>query len=113
MSKIADTFETYGHTHTQLLIYKNIALYKLCIAEKDCMLKGWDGVIGYDVVIIVDVPENVINGKMIPSRKNYPSAEQFGKFGWNFNTYEAARNKFNELTDNPERLIVNDDKEYY
>jgi len=41
------------------------------------------------------------------------SNQEFGRYAWSYNTQEAAMNKYNELTGNPERFTPNDQTEEY
>lgn len=58
-------------------------------------------------------PDGRINIIYYPNREVLASNEEFGRYAWSYNTYEAAKNKYNELTSNPERLIPNDLAEKY
>lgn len=61
----------------------------------------------YEVIIIQNLKTSKqIRGILFEAGEYYPEPSKWGRYGWTFETPEAATNKFNELTNNPERLKV-------
>jgi hypothetical protein len=55
----------------------------------------------WEVVKLRVSPERVVFGLPRPESEVYPSSEAWGKNGWTYSTLEAARAKFDSLTQKP------------
>ncbi len=52
----------------------------------------------FEVAHLTVHPERFVLGRRIRGGEAYPSAEQWGEKGWTYQTLEAARAKFDQLT---------------
>ena len=75
--------------HFQLLRDGNVALY-----ERE-PIDGTTGV-HYEVIIIRTIKEQNINGSIIPAREKYPTAREWGLYGWTHIEFRKATIHYKE-----------------
>lgn len=56
-----------------------------------------NGLVGYEVIKINKHEGYEIAGNKIEPAEIYPSAQQWGTFGWTYSTLKEAKEKFNKL----------------
>lgn len=102
MKLLPQTFEKKGFLHAEEYREGNIAIYKRWKPE---------GTPHWETIIVrvapaskftVDEPKNGhIRTRTIEREEQevYPSSEQWGKFGWTYGSYEAARAKAESIVE--------------
>lgn len=89
--KAPTTFSKNGYCMKLLQQTGNIALY-----EARTMREGY--VRAYEVHIVRQNPQRVLNGVTILASPRLASNEDFGKWGWSYTSYELALECFERLS---------------
>jgi len=53
--------------------------------------------VGFEVFVIKNQPEIILNGIVYPARERWPKDEDFGKSAWSFRSEVLAHKRFNYL----------------
>jgi hypothetical protein len=53
--------------------------------------------VGFEVFIITNQPETILNGIVYPARERWPKDEDFGKTAWSYRTLEQCTVKFQNI----------------
>lgn len=88
MKTLPHKLRKHGFNYTQVLRGK-----RSCIYEQEISLKT----IFYEVFLIKVMPERRINSKILPAKEAFPHNEAFGRWAWAYNTFDRAKEKFDEL----------------
>ncbi len=88
MKRLELNIKKRGFLYTQVLRGKRSCIYERTVSEKSKV---------YEVFIIKIKPQSKIGDIIIESKEWFPSDSAFGKWAWNYYTYEEAFNKFEAL----------------
>lgn len=92
-------FTRKGWHHKQIKRDGRLAIYE---RWKDISPK-----VHYEVIIIVEGKDRMMEGRLLPASELYPSDAQFGEKGWSYPTEEAAIVKYRELTQRVKKVKSN------
>lgn len=90
MTPFPITFNKNGFHYEQILRNGQIAIYKQ-------RLRPGAGCLAFEVIKIRQKEESMMFGKPIEAHEIGPSNEEFGRWGWSFNSLERAKAKFHAL----------------
>ncbi len=81
---------------------KNKFHYELICRENDVAifkqrLRPGAGCLAYEVIIVQQAKEYIIQGAVIPAHEYAPGNEAFGTLGWSFPTLDRAKAKMKEV----------------
>lgn len=78
----------HGFDYTQVYRGTRSCLYRQTYQGKT---------VGFEVFIITNQPETILNGTFYPARERWPKDEDFGKTAWSFFSLKEASIKMNQL----------------
>lgn len=83
----------------QQLRYHGFNYTQICRGTRSCLYRHtYQGkTVGFEVFIITNQPEIILNGIFYPARERWPKDEDFGKSAWSFISYEEASKRFMQL----------------
>lgn len=79
--------------------YHGFNYTQICRGTRSCLYRHtYQGkTVGFEVFIITNQPETILNGIFYPARERWPKDEDFGKTAWSFFSQEEASKKFMQL----------------
>lgn len=77
-----------GFNYTQVLRGKRSCIYMQRYSEKTKQ---------YEVFLIKERQARELWGKILPASEIFPNNEAFGRWAWAYNTFDRAKEKFDEL----------------
>lgn len=91
MNILATTFTKLGWTFTQVRREGMVAIYTKRKPNwaPDCQ--------DYEVIIVRNRRERLIDGRTIEAHEGYPSDEEWGTYGWSYTNLESAKRRMSEL----------------
>lgn len=95
MKILEKNFTKLGFTFTQLKRNKNLAVY----------LKTKGKIKNYEVITILSHKDYFVNNVLIPAAETFPSSEQWGIYGFSYQTEAEAMKKFLALCAKRDNLL--------
>ena len=94
METIPNTFKKYGYDFKLLKRIGSIVMY-----EQSQTVSHTQRIIQYEVHNIQVAEESIFQGLLYPKRETLAKSGEFGCYGWSYDKYEKAMEKFNELVE--------------
>lgn len=87
---LGETYAKNGFHYEQVIRDGNVAIFKQ-------RMRPGEGELAFETIVIRVAPAATMFGKEVPAREIGPSNEDFGVWGWSFDSLVRAKAKMAEL----------------